>query len=222
MTRVEEHVADSASSARSGHPEENVRPWRPGFEASMARPGPPTAPAPSGVVTGPDGQRAVFMTEEQYFQQATRESHALHLIVLCLCGGLVLAAAAVPGMAGGPIGMIVSSLMALLILAGNCVVNTFVGWLISKIFATDFGSFPLLVLHFAAVTAAYTVALVGLMVLAGPMFGILLSMPALVLICMWLIGMDLIQAFLYTTILGVVNWLLVTFLAAGLMSAVMA
>jgi hypothetical protein len=185
---------------------------------------PPTEAPPTGQVVGPDGQRAVFMTEEQYFQESLpKESHALHIGVIGF--GVVLALLISAGSAlgnelgvGGMVGAMVG---VMLTIALGTLLNSCIGWLVGKMFDADFGSFPIMLLRFAAVTAAYSAVLAGLSAVMGSLFAVFLVLPVLMILVVVLIGMDMMQALVFTVVLAVANWVLTSFVLLSLASLTM-
>ena len=43
-----------------------------------------------GVVTGPNGEKAVFLSEEEFDSEFLKESHTLHIGIASVCSGLFL------------------------------------------------------------------------------------------------------------------------------------
>ena len=183
----------------------------------------PTQVAPlRGVVTGPNGEQAVFLSDEEVESDLFKENHTLHIGVAAICSGLALVIFVGIGLVnGGLLGGIGLAVLGAVLLAVYAAVGTGALWTVGKLFAEDFGSFHILMLRAAAVVSAQIVALMGFMALVGPGLGMLVALPAQFFIAAWLLGMDALKAFLFVVVMKIIEWLLFMFVAMSIASAVM-
>ncbi len=214
------HTIGSIPSAPGGMP--------PAPAAEVAQPAAPpgdvTPPLPlAGVVTTPTGETGVFIPEQQIFDEVMKENHTLPAAVTVLCGGLTLAIYAAQGLAqAGPVGAIGMGVLMGVLLAVSVVLSTFAAWVVTKMFGEDFGSLGGLLLRVSAVVAAQALLFLGLAAVIGPILAILASVPILLVLSMWLLGMSLFQAFVFAVILKMIEWLLIVFVMLSIASAMLA
>ncbi len=185
---------------------------------------PPEQVAPlRGVVTGPNGEQAVFLSDEEVDADLFEEDHTLHIGVASICTGLYLIICAGIGLAGGGLlGGIGLAILGAVLLAVSAAVGTGALWIVGKLFAEDFGTLHLLMLRAAAVVSAQFVALLAFTALVGPLLGMLVALPAQFFLAAWLLGMDALQAFVFVVVMKIVEWLLFMFVAMSIASAIMA
>ncbi len=214
------HTIGSIPSAPGGMP--------PAPAADVAQPATPVAnvapPLPlAGVVTTPTGETGVFISEQQILDDVMKENHTLPVAVAGLCGGLTLVIYAAQGLAqAGPVGAIGMFVLMGVVLAVSVVLSTFAAWVVSKLFAEDFGSLGGVFLRVSAVVAAQALLFVGLTAVIGPILAILASVPILIVLSMWLLGMSLFQAFVFAVILKMIEWVLIAFAMLSIASAMLA
>ncbi len=171
-----------------------------------------------GVVQG--GDQVVFLTEEEFRKDFLSENHLLPILVLVICGGLAFVIAAIGGLAeGGVAGAIGAGIFFGALFGVSVLTGSLAAWAVGKLFAEDFGSFPTLLLRIAAVTAAEFLIFVGLAALMGPIPTILLGLPVLMVLVIWLVGMNLFQAFVFSVILKMVEFMLISFVLIGIANA---
>ncbi|MEE8147175.1 MAG: hypothetical protein V3T24_06195 [Longimicrobiales bacterium] len=193
-------------------------------EPKPANPSPSDLHVPAGgrVVTGPDGEQAVMMSEEQFMADLLREDRTLPALILAVCGGLALLIlawklmpqAGVEGAIGA--GFLLGIFFGVAVAAG-----TAAAWCVAKIFGEDFGTTGSLMLRIAAVTAAELLIYVVLLGVISPIVILLIGLPILLGLMMWLVGMNLFQAFVFSVILKMIEWLLATIGILILASATM-
>ncbi len=171
-----------------------------------------------GVVQG--GDQVVFLTEEEFRKDFLKENHLLPILVLVICGGLAFVIAAIGGLAeGGVAGAIGAGIFFGALFGVSVLTGSLAAWAVGKLFAEDFGSFPTLLLRIAAVTAAEFLIFMGLAALMGPIPTLLLGLPVLLVLVIWLVGMSLLQAFVFSVILKMVEFLLISFVLIGIANA---
>ncbi len=191
---------------------------------SAAPPGDVTPPLPlAGVVTTPTGETGVFIPEHQVFDEVMKENHTLPAAVAVLCGGLTLGIYAAQGLAqAGPVGAIGMCVLMGVVLAVSVVLSTFAAWVVTKLFGENFGSLGGLFLRVSAVVAAQFLLFLGLTAVIGPIPAMLESVPILVVLSVWLLGMNLFQAFVFAVILKMIEWVLVALVMFSIASAMLA
>ncbi|MFB3137851.1 MAG: hypothetical protein ACE10B_01350, partial [Phycisphaerales bacterium] len=108
------------------------------------------------------------------------------------------------------------------VLAVSVVLSTFAAWVVTKMFGEDFRSLSGLLLRVSAVVAAQFLLFLGLTAVIGPIPAILASVPILLVLSMWLLGMNLFQAFVFAVLLKMIEWVLIAFVAFSIASAMLA
>lgn len=197
--------------------------------AAPTAPQPPTEEASPpllaplrGVVTGPDGEQAVFLSDEEVERDLFKENHTLHIGVASICSGLVLIICFGFGLVkSGLLGGIGFAVLGAVLLAVSAAVGTGAIWIVGKLFAEDFGTFHILMLRAAAVVSAQILALLGFAAVVGPGLGMLVALPAQFFIASWLLGLDALQAFVFVVLMKILEWLLLIFVVMSIASAVM-
>ena len=168
-----------------------------------------------GVAQGDD--QVVFLSEEEFRRDLLKENHLLPLLVLGICGGLAFLITAFGGLAeGGVAGAIGAGIFFGALFGVSALTGSLAAWAVGKLFAEDFGSFPTLLLRIAAVTAAEFLVFMGLAALMGPIPTLLLGLPVLLVLVIWLVGMNLFQAFVFSVILKMVEFMLISFVLLGI------
>lgn len=214
------HTIGSIPSAPGGMP--------PAPAGDMAQPAAPVAnvapPLPlAGVVTTPTGETGVFIPEHQILDDVMKENHTLPAVVAVLCGGLTLVIYAAQGLAqAGLAGAIVMCVLMGVVLAVSVVLSTFAAWVVTKMFGEDFGSLSGLLLRVSAVVAAQFLLFLGLTAVIGPIPAILASVPILLALSVWLLGMSLFQAFVFAVLLTMIEWVLIAFVVFSIANAILA
>ncbi len=192
-----------------------------------AAPHPQTQASPAqvaplrGVVTGPNGEKAIFLSDEEFDSEFLKERHTLHVGIASVCSGLFLIIYAGIGMVGaGPLGGIGLAVLGAVLLGVSVAVGAGAAWIVGKLFGEDFGAFRILMLRVGAVVSAQFLVLMGLAAVVGPILAMLLSLPVLLFLAAWLLGMDMLQAFVFTVVMKILEWLLLIFVVLSIASAV--
>lgn len=171
-----------------------------------------------GVAQGDD--QIEFLSEEEFRKEFLRENHLFPLLVLGICGGLAFVITAAGGLAEGGVAGAIGAGIVIVALFGVCALTgSLAAWAVGKLFAEDFGSFPTLLLRIAAVTAGEFLIFMGLAALMGPIPTIFLGLPVLLVLVIWLVGMSLLQAFVFSVILKMVEFMLISFVVLGIASS---
>lgn len=174
-----------------------------------------------GVVTGPNGEKAVFLSDEEFDSEFLKESHTLHIGIASVCSGLFLILYAGIGMVGaGPLAGIGLAVLGAVLLGVSAAVGTGAAWIVGKLFGEDFGAFSILMLRVSAVVSAQFLVLMGFAAVVGPILAMLISLPVLVFLAAWLLGMNMLQAFVFTVVMKILEWFLLIFVAISIASAV--
>ncbi|MCP3903164.1 MAG: hypothetical protein GY715_05955 [Planctomycetes bacterium] len=182
----------------------------------------PPAPAAEGTpgAQPAPGQPVYFTSENEYEADLMKESLALPLMVMLICLGMTLLVNAARGWAdAGLLGVAFSSVAMIVALGIVSTLNTGVGWVVGKMFGTDLGSVGSLFLRICSVNSAHGLALVGLTTVMNPLLGLVLGVPVYIALVVWLVGMDLVQALIFTVIVCVVNIVVTTLVLASIMAA---
>lgn len=173
-----------------------------------------------GILTGPNSEKAVFLSDEEFDREFLKESHALHIGIASVCSGLFLIMYAGIGMVGaGPLGGIGLAVLGAVLLGVSVAVGTGAAWIVGKLFGEDFGAFRILMLRVGAVVSAQFLVLMGFAALVGPILAILISLPVLLFLATWLLGMNMFQAFVFTVVMKILEWVLLTFVMLSIASA---
>ena len=100
-------------------------------------------------------------------------------------------------------------------------VGTGAARIVGKLFGEDFGAFSILMLRVCAVVSAQFLVLMGFAAVVGPILAMLLSLPVLLFLATWLLGMNIFQAFVFTVVMKILEWVLLIFVVLSIASAVM-
>ena len=174
-----------------------------------------------GVVTGPNGEKAVFLSDEEFDSEFLKESHTLHIGIASVCSGLFLIMYAGIGMVGaGPLAGIGLAVLGAVLLGVSVAVGTGAAWIVGKLFGEDFGAFRILTLRVSAVVSTQFLVLMGFAAVVGPILAMLISLPVLLFLAAWLLGMNMLQAFVFTVVMKILEWFLLIFVAISIASAV--
>ena len=179
----------------------------------------PVAPL-RGVLTGPNGEQAVFLSDEEVDADLFNEDHTLHIGVASICSGLFMVIFTGIGLVNaGVLGGIGFAVLGAVLLAISTAVGTGAIWIVGKLFAEDFGTIHILMLRAAAVVSAQFVTLLAFTALVGPMLGMLVALPAQFFLASWLLGLDALQAFVFVVLMKILEWLLFIFVVMSIASA---
>jgi hypothetical protein len=168
----------------------------------------------------------VFLSDDEFIHDFLKESHTVPKTVLIVGGLLAFLIVGYMGYAGSEPGMglagaLGSCIILAPLLAVCCLASTAAGWIICKIFGEDYGSVGVLFMRFSAVAVAQVPVFALVQAVVG---GFLLSqivfVPIMFILTMFIAGLDVIRAFLFCVILGVINMLLVMFALASFATAV--
>ena len=215
-------MAGPESSVPASDPPRGVAAIAPAAPHLQAQASPaPVAPL-RGILTGPNGEKAVFLSDEEFDRDFLKESHTLHIGIASICSGLSLIIYAGIGMAGaGPLGGIGLAVLGAVLLGVSVAVGTGAAWIVGKLFGEDFGAFGILMLRVCAVVSAQFLVLMGFAAVVGPILAMLVSLPVLLFLAVWLLGMNIFQAFVFTIVMKILEWILLIFVALSIASAVM-
>ena len=153
------------------------------------------------------------MSEEEFFRKSMRENHVMPLLLTLVCGGLCLVLYTTQGFSEGGTELARSMAMGIgALLVATTLIGTAAAWFVSKIFAENFGSLGVLMLHVAAVSCTELLIYLGISTMMGPITALLVGLPILIVLSFWLVGMNLFQAFVFAIVLKIVEVLLISFL----------
>lgn len=172
-----------------------------------------------GVIHGPNGETARILSDAELVVDIEAEDHGLHIGVLAIG---ILASVILTGMAGGggALGLIGAAIGTVVALVFMTPINAAAAWMVGKMFGHDFGSFPCLLLRVGAVTAAYTAVMAGATIVLGPMFSLVLGLPVMLVLAVWLLGMDVLQSMIFSIVMSSVKWILAAFVMASMASLI--
>ncbi len=180
----------------------------------------PMTPSPVPVPAPPPG---TFISEDEFFRKNMRENHTLPLLLTVGCGGLCLVLYTMRAFSEGGTELATSMAIGIsILLAASTLTGTAAAWFVSKIFGENFGSIGVLTLHIAAVSCTELLIYLGANTLIGPLMSLLIGLPCLIFLSVWLVGMNLFQAFVFAIVLKIVEVLLISFILMSVASAMMA
>jgi hypothetical protein len=185
---------------------------------------PPQLPFLHSKAQQPEGE---FISDDQFMQDFLKEDHTVPMTVLIVSGVLSFLIYGYQGMAAsdpglGFAGAIGACLIIAVLMAASCLTSTAAGWIIAKMFGEDYGSPGALILRFSAVAVAQFPIFAAIGAVVGGLMSLFFFLPVMLLLAMFVAGLDLIRAFVFIVILNVVNWILFAFIAVSFASAVMA
>ena len=180
----------------------------------------PAMPSPIPTPAPPPG---TFISEEEFFRKSMRENHTLPLILTVGCGGLCLVLYTMRAFSEGGTELATSMAIGIsILLAASTLTGTAAAWFVAKIFGENFGSIGVLTLHIAAVSCTELLIYLGVSTVMGPITSLLVGLPCLIILSVWLVGMNLFQAFVFAIVLKIVEVLLISFILMSVASAMMA
>ncbi len=159
------------------------------------------------------------MSEEEYFRRNMSENHAFPFLLTLVCSGSCLFIYSMQGLAEG--GTVLATSMAIavgILLVASTLAGTAAAWFVSKIFAKNFGSLGVLMLHIAAISSTELLLYFGLSTVMGPYLPLLVGLPMLILLTCWLVGMNLYQAFVFAIVLKIFEMLMISFILMSIVS----
>ena len=168
-----------------------------------------------------------FISDDQFMHDFMKETHTVPLAVLIVSTVLSFLIWGYQGFVASEIGYGLAGALGGCIFIGlllgvSCLTATAAGWIICKIFGEDYGSVGVLFLRFSAVAAAqFPVVALIYAVVGGIIPSMFLLVPVMIILAMVVAGLDVIRAFLFCAILGVINVLLFVFGVASFATAVM-
>ena len=214
-------MAGPESSVPASAPPTGVAAIPPAAPHLQAQASPAQVAPLRGVLTGPNGEEAVFLSDEEVDRDFLKESHTLHIGIASVCSVLFLIMYAGIGMVGaGPLGGIGLAVLGAVLLGVSVAVGTGAAWIVGKLFGEDFGAFSILMLRVSAVVSAQFLVLMGFAAVVGPILAMLLSLPVLLFLAAWLLGMNMLQAFVFTVVMKILEWVLLIFVVLSIASAV--
>jgi len=161
-----------------------------------------------------------FMTDDQFIERYVEERNPFPSLVLGV--GLALCYLLYVGFGfyqGGVAQATALGIMITAMLAVACTTATGVGWLVCKIFGDDIDSVVTLFLRFSSVAAYQIAVFTGLMLTIGFFPAVIFSAPAMVVIVVYLGGLDMLRAIVFTVVLSLVNFALISFFAVSTLGA---
>jgi hypothetical protein len=178
--------------------------------------------------TRQDGQQheeAVFLTDDQFMHEFLKENHTLPAAVLAISSVATFLIVGYRGFTiaepGAGLVTALGACVAVAVMLGICcLVSTGAGWVVCKMFGEDYGSAGALFLRFGAVAVAQFPVFAAISALVGGLLSIFLFLPVMLALVVWIAGLDLIRAFLFTIIQSLVSWLLVAFVFMSLATAI--
>ena len=153
-----------------------------------------------------------FMTDSEFMETYLDERNPLPGIVLGV--GLALCYAIYGGFgfwASGSAGAVSMSIMLSIMLAVACATSTAAGWVVCKVFGDDIGSVPTHFLRFSSVASFQIAVFSGLVLLLGFLPAVVISTPVMVAIVVFIGGMVMLRAIVFSVMLTIVNIMLASF-----------
>jgi len=158
------------------------------------------------------GEAGEFMTDSQFMESYLDDRNPLPAVVLGI--GIVMCYSIFGGFgywtsgAGGAISM---SIMLSVMLAVACATSAAAGWLVCKVFGDDIGSVATHFLRFSSVAAFQIAVFSSLVLLMDFLPAIVISTPVMVGIVVFVGGMDMFRAIVFSVLLTIVNIMLASF-----------
>jgi len=184
---------------------------------------PPQLPFLHSKAAQPEG---TFISDDEFMQDFLKETHTVPLTVLIVSAVLTFLifgyqglASAEPGM--GLVGAIGGCLVIAVVMGITCLTSTAAGWIIAKMFGEDYGSPGALILRFSAVAVAQVPIFTAIGTVVGGLMSLFFFLPIMLVLAMFVAGLDVIRAFVYIVILNLVNWILIAFLAVSFATALL-
>lgn len=199
-----------AKSAAAGGPAP-----APGGPAVADAPPPPTRPNEPAQVplnVGDGNEDGEFITDSEFMESYLDDRNPLPAVVLGI--GIILCYSIFGGFgfwASGATGAISMSIMLSVMLAVACATSAAAGWLVCKVFNDDIGGVATHFLRFSSVAAIQIAVFSGLVLLMGFLPAVVISIPVLVGIVVFVGGMDLFRAIVFSVLLTIVNIMLASF-----------
>ncbi len=189
---------------------------------TVAEPPPVRGDVPVQVPLNYDGEKEAgeFMTDADFMEHSLDERNPLPGIVLGV--GVTLCYLIYAGYghyAGGAHSAIALSIMLSVMLTVACATATAVGWVVCKIFSDDIGSVGTLFLRFSSVASFQIAVFSGLMLALGFFPAAIISVPFLLGIVVFIGGLDMLRAIVFSVFLSLLNFMLFSFFAVGAISA---
>ncbi len=186
--------------------------------AYAAAPSQSDEPAQVPLNLGAGAENGEFMTDSEFMETYLDDRNPLPAIVLGI--GIVMCYSIYGGFgywAGGAAGAISMSIMLSVMLAVACATSAAAGWLVCKVFGDDIGGVVTHFLRFSSVAAFQIAVFSGLIFLMGFLPAIVISTPVMVAIVVFIGGMDIFRAIVFSVLLTIVNIMLAS---AFMMSAI--
>jgi hypothetical protein len=233
MSRLPNVPATAAGDTATG----SAQPASAGLHVISAGPAPVAAsPAPSIhsaqpaqiplTNPGAQGEQGFFVTDDQFIHDFLKENYTVPITVLIVSAVLGLAFNAYQGYAASDIGMgfvgaVGGCIVMCVMLVIASLTSTAAGWIVCKIFGEDYGSLGGLLLRFSAVAAAQMPVFAVINALVGGLLSLFFFVPAMLVVAIWVAGLDIIRAIVFIAILTVINWMLIAFTLASFATALM-
>jgi len=178
-------------------------------------PPPPTRsnePAQVPLHLGNGKEDGEFMTDSEFMESYLDDRNPLPGIVLAI--GIILCYSIFGGFgfwASGAAGAISMSIMLSVMLGVACATSAAAGWLVCKVFGDDIGGVATHFLRFSSVAAFQIAIFSGLVLLMGVLPAVVISTPVLVGVVVFVGGMDMFRAIVFSVLLTIVNIMLASF-----------
>lgn len=148
---------------------------------------------------------AVFMSEQEFMDEYLKESYTIPIAALGISTAIALLIYGARGMAAGGIGSAIGGCIAVIIaMAIGALCASAAGWIVAKLFGDDYGSAGVLILRFSAVSAAAIPIFEGLGLALGFFPAIIFSYPVMLVVTIFVAGIDFVRAIVFNVILTVV------------------
>jgi len=208
------HALFGSSSADTG----TTAARRPASRVTPTHTAPPTTKGATGAAAAP-----AVLSDDQFLDSLHTDNIAPLVGMAVGFTSLLLLANGLVGAHGGGVTVgafaAVASGLTLLVAVGLSFV---VAKLVAMMFHADFGTFKELFLKVTAMCAAYDLVMLGVGMVAGPLFGLFLGLPALLILAVWLVGMDLFQAMVFAMVGTCLKFVLSMVLVGVLLGAAFA
>jgi hypothetical protein len=179
---------------------------------------PPNATPP---LDAGESKEVMDLTDEQFRRELLAENNTVPGLVLGVCGGAGLLIAAGNGfIQAGVVGAAGMSFVAVLLFLFAVVVGTIAAGILGKLFASDFESLGGLLARVGAVCAGYFLCFMGLASVMDTVFVFVLGLPILLVLAVWLLGMQPVQAFIFALAMNAIVVFAMSVVAVSLIAAI--
>lgn len=163
------------------------------------------------------GDEVVFSSEAEFMEDFLKDDHTVPVTVLFIAAAISFAIHGYRGFEMGGMASLVNGCLGIgITLIVGAVCASVAGWIVAKIFGDDYGSTASLILRFSAVAAAWIPIFEGIMALLGFMPAMIFSYPVMLVVTIFVAGIDLVRSIVFNVILTLVYLMVFSFFMMSL------